>query len=105
MKIGLFFNPCSRSVLVVIDYEKWTEQITKAGFPEKPAIVRPATTPEVVALEECGDTFPAWRYNDLDELLDDEEKSGGSRAYLQALLQLVLRFPDRTPEPQRASQA
>ncbi len=105
MKIGLFFDTRTRSVLVVMDFQRWTAHITQAGFPDKPAIVRRATTPEIVALEECGDKFPAWRYTDLDELLDDEEKSGGSKKYLEALLKLLLRFPDRSPKPQKASQA
>ena len=84
MRIGIFFHPEGRCALVAMDYKNWTEQITKAGFPVKPALWRKATTPEVVAYDERGDDFPAWVYTDFDELLDDEEKSGADTIHLRA---------------------
>jgi hypothetical protein len=104
MKIGYFFSPRSHSVLVVVDFENWIERVQEAGFPESPALVRNATTPELVAYDERGDSFPAWVYGDYDELLEDEEKSGANRDFLNSLLRMVVPIPDRSPEPTKSMQ-
>jgi hypothetical protein len=102
MKIGIFIHPFKKSVLVAMDYGNWTERITEAGFPRKPALVRNATTPEVVAFEERENTFPAWEYCDFNELLDDEEHSGADRKHLESLLRLVVQIADYSQQPQKA---
>lgn len=104
MEIGLFFHPCGHRVLVALDYPSWQAQILAAGFPSLPGLTRKATTPEVVAYEEREEgAFPAWIYDNFEELLEDEEHSGASVQYLEALLRLLVRYSDQSPTPQRTA--
>ncbi len=92
MNIGYFITPEKQAVLVVLDYTNWIETIKANGFPKQPVITRSATTPEVVALEEH-DGFPGWLYHNVDELIDDEIKSGAAHHHLSALIEATARMP------------
>lgn len=99
MNLGYFVSPCSRSVLVVLDYERWTVEILAAGFEATPRIVRPATTCEYVYYTNNPSHFPHWLYTDFNELIDEEITSGADRAHLEAVTSLVMSVMDRAPVP------
>lgn len=102
MNLGYFVSPCSRSVLVVLDYEKWTLEILAAGYEEIPRIVRPATTDEVVYFEEHPRDFPHWLYTDFNDLIEEEITSGADRPHLEAVTSLIMSVMDRSPLPVHA---
>ena len=99
MNIGIFSSPVSSTILLVMNYEEFTRETVTRGYGTAPILSRRATTPEIVAYEERNRAFPAWQYNNHDELMEDEEQSGASREYLIALMNILRRISEQIPIP------
>lgn len=99
MNLGYFVSPCCRSILVVLNYDLWTHEVKKAGFDPVPRLTRSATTDEIIYFLQNPCQFPHWRYDDFNELIDEEITSGMPRQHLEAVLSLTMSVMDRATQP------
>lgn len=104
MYIGYFTSKERRSILVVMDYGRWFREIHEKGFNIPPVVTRLASSSEHEAMRKHKG-FPGWLYDNIDELIDDEIKTGTAHYHLSAILEATAqcRWPDHpcfVPQPQ-----
>ena len=93
--------------MVVMNYGLWLDQIRDGGFETTPVVTRLASFLECRTMKRRS-SFPAWVYEHVDDLIDDEIKTGTPSFHLKAIVQATSRFrrsdhPVFAPVPSAAS--